>query len=61
MKHLLTLLTLSALCAGAWAQELTVADGTFTENRIPVCGNYYDFTGKYTHMIYPAEMLGEMQ
>ena len=61
MKHLLTLLTLSALCAGAWAQELTVADGTVTENRIPVCGNYYDFTGKYTHMIYPAEMLGEMQ
>ncbi len=61
MKHLLTLLTMSALCAGAWAQELTVADGTVTENRIPVCGNYYDFTGKYTHMIYPAEMLGEMQ
>ena len=61
MKKLFTLLAAAAICSGAWAEQVTVADGTATEQRIPVCGNYYDFTGKYTHFIYPASMLAEME
>ncbi|MBR1803770.1 MAG: hypothetical protein IJ775_02545 [Muribaculaceae bacterium] len=61
MRKLLLLLAISTLGMSAWADQLTVADGTKTENRIPVCGNYYDFTGKYTHFIYPAEMLADME
>lgn len=60
MKKFLLLLAISALGMSASADQLTVADGTKTEKRIPVCGNYYDFTGKYTHFIYPAEMLADM-
>lgn len=62
MKKILSLIMVLSVCLGAWAQELTVADSEsyITDTRIPVCGNYLDFTGKHTQFVYPAEMLTDI-
>lgn len=60
MKKLLSLLVMTVMCISAWAAELTVADGTATRNDIPVDGYNYDTNNKYTHFIYPADMIADM-
>ena len=63
MKRTLQLLSLVALLCVPWltkAQEtLTVADGTVTNNYVPVYGLYTDDYQK-AHFIYPASMLSDL-
>ena len=63
MKKTLQLLALLALLCVPWvgrAQlDVTVADGTVTNNYVPVYGLYCDDYQK-AHFVYPAELLDEM-
>ncbi len=64
MKHIfqtkLLLLLCMLTCAGVgWAETLTVANGTATNEYVPVYGYYYDTRFTNT-MVYPASMLGDM-
>ena len=61
-KNLLFLMLALIACAfGARADELTVMTGRTTTNEyVPLNGYYYD-TGFKNTMIYPAELLGNMQ
>lgn len=52
-----------AACAtfiGASAQSLTVCDGTTTNNSVPIQGVMHDTQGVESLMVYPADMLTEM-
>lgn len=61
-KNLLFLMLALIACAfGARADELTVATGRTTTNEYaPIYGYYYD-TGFKNTIVYPAEMLGDME
>ncbi len=61
-KNLLFLVLAFVTCiVGARAEELTVATGRTTTNEyVPLYGYYYD-TGFKNTMIYPAEMLANME
>ena len=62
MKKIYKLFALAVLlfCGTTlWAEELTVADGTTTNNYMPICGYYADQTFK-NQFIYSASLLDEM-
>ena len=55
----MTLVALFAMTAGAWAEELTVHDGTATNSYVPVHGFYADAYLK-CQTVYPATELAAM-
>ena len=62
-KSKLLLLTLLAVIVGAspaWADELTVNDGTTTNAYIPLYGNYADTKGTRSEFILSEDLLSEM-
>ena len=63
-KSKLLLMTLLAMIAGgvspAWADELTVNDGTNTNQYIPVFGNYVDTQNTISEFIIPADRLEDL-
>ena len=61
MKKTLLLLLAFVVCfTAAKADELTVADGTDTNQQVPCYGYYFDMSGKYGQMIYPKADLADM-
>ena len=60
MKKILSLLALlTVTVSGAWADELTVHDGTSTRNDLPFYGVWIDDFSR-SEMIYPASELADM-
>ena len=60
MKKLFTILSVAMLAVSANAQTLNVCEGTDLSGQIPVNGLYTDTEGTTSQMIYPAEMLADM-
>ncbi len=60
MKKFFTFIAVAAMAVAAQANTLTVADGMFYSNVLPICGLYADTQGAMTQTIYSAEMLAEM-
>lgn len=60
MRKLFTLLTVVLMALGVRAVEVTVADGTVTNDNLPVYGYYAD-TGFKTQFIYPAASLANIE
>ena len=60
MKKFFTLIAVAVLAFAAQATEMTVCDGTDTNNYIPIYGLYVDTDGTFGQMIYPADMLTDM-
>ena len=56
---MMTFLLMALAIPQAKADELLVADGTATNNLVPLYGYYWD-TGFKTTMVYPASMLSDM-
>ena len=61
MKKFFTLVSVAVLALVAQANVLTVCDGNATNYLVPINGWYVDEEGTMGQMIYPAEMLSEMQ
>ena len=61
MKKLFTLVAVAAMAFAAQANVLTVCDGSDVNYLVPINGWYVDQEGTMSQMIYPAEMLTEMQ
>ena len=61
MKKISTLLAAAAMVLAANAQSLTVCDGTDWSSMFPVYGMYVDSEGSTSQMIYPADMLTDLQ
>ena len=61
MKKLFTLVAVAAMAFAAQANVLTVCDGSDVNYLVPINGWYVDQEGTMSQMIYPAEMLSEMQ
>ena len=60
MKKFFTLIAVAVMAFAAQATEMTVCDGTDTNNYIPIYGLYVDTDGTFGQMIYPADMLTDM-
>ena len=61
MKKFFTLVSAAFLALAAQANVLTVCDGSATNYLVPINGWYVDQEGTMSQMIYPADMLAEMQ
>ena len=61
MKKFFTLISVAVMAFAAQANVLTVCDGNALNYLIPINGWYVDQEGTMGQMIYPAEMLTEMQ
>ena len=61
MKKFFTLVSAAVLAFAAQANVLTVCDGSEINYLVPINGWYVDEEGTMSQMIYPAEMLTEMQ
>ena len=61
MKKFFTLIAVAAMAFAAQANVLTVCDGDATNFLVPINGWYVDQEGTMSQMIYPADMLTEMQ
>ena len=61
MKKLLALFAVVAVAFAAQAVELTVAEGTDQAQYAPIYGMYMDTRGTVSQVIYPADMLADMQ
>ena len=61
MKKFFTLMAGAVLAFAAQANVLTVCDGQEINYLVPINGWYVDQEGTMSQMIYPAEMLSEMQ
>ena len=61
MKKVLTLFAVAAMAFAAQAAELTVAQGTDQADFAPIYGMYMDTRGTVSQVIYPADMLADMQ
>ena len=61
MKKFFTLMAGAVLAFAAQANVLTVCDGQELNYLVPINGWYVDQEGTMSQMIYPAEMLSEMQ
>ncbi len=61
MKKIITLLAVALMATAANADTLTACDGTATSAYVPMYGLYYDTQGTISQMIYPADMLTDMQ
>ena len=60
MKKLFTLIALAAMAFAAQADVLTVADGTGEAQYAPFYGFQMDAIGSISQVIYPADMLADM-
>lgn len=60
-KFLLSLAAVAACAMSMSAETLTIADGTTTNNRVPISGYNWDVSTSKTQTIFPAEMLTDMQ
>ncbi len=60
MKKLFILITVAALSLVARATELTVADGTDTNQYIPFRAAYFNYPPYFGQVIYPANQLTEL-
>ena len=60
MKKFFTLIAVAVMAFAAQATEMTVCDGTDTNNYVPIYGLYVDTDGTFGQMIYPADMLTDM-
>jgi hypothetical protein len=60
MKKFFTLIAVAVLAFAAQATEMTVCDGTDTNNYVPIYGLYVDTDGTFGQMIYPADLLTDM-
>ena len=61
MKKFFTLFAVAAMALAAQANVLTICDGTETNGNVPISGFNYDLRNTMSQMIYPAEMLTQMQ
>ena len=61
MKKFFTLFAVAAMTLFAQADVLTVCDGAETNDNVPISGFNYDLRNTMSQMIYPADMLTEMQ
>jgi len=61
MKKVFTFFAVAAMAFAAQANVLTVADGTATNNYAPIYGLYTDTQNTMVQMIYPQDMLVDMQ
>jgi len=61
MKKFFTFFAVAAMAFAAQANVLTVADGTATNNYAPIYGLYTDTQNTMVQMIYPQDMLVDMQ
>ena len=61
MKKIFTLAAAAFMAFAAQANVLTVCDGTAVNYMLPINGWYVDELGTMGQMIYPAEMLAEME
>ena len=61
MKKFFTLISAAVMAFAAQANVLTVCDGSAINYLVPINGWYVDQEGTMGQMIYPAEMLSEMQ
>lgn len=61
MKKIFTLLLAAGIAMAANAETLTVCDGTVENAYAPMYGLYYDTQGTICQMIYPEDMLTELQ
>lgn len=61
MKKFFTLIAVAMMAFAAQANVLTVCDGEATNEFVPVYGLYLDTKNTTAQMIYPADMLTEMQ
>ena len=61
MKKIFTLISVAIMAFAAQADVLTVCDGNAINYLVPINGWYVDQEGTMSQMIYPAEMLTEMQ
>lgn len=61
MKKIFTLLFAAAIATAAHAETLTVCDGTVENSYAPMYGLYYDTEGTTCQMIYPEDLLTELQ
>ena len=59
MKKFFTLIAVAVMAFAAQANQLTVCQGNYQSDVIPVYGFWYDTPGM-SQQIYPAEMLAEM-
>ena len=60
MKKIFSILAASMLAMSMWAGELTVADGTVENSKLPVNGYYCDVQSNRTQFVYSAEDLVSM-
>ena len=60
MKKLFTLIAVAAMAFAANAAELTLCDGGYYSQNVPIYGLWCDTEGTISQMIYPAEMLEDM-
>ena len=61
MKKFFTFFAVAAMAFAAQANVLTVCEGESTNDYAPIYGLYYDTPNTMTQMIYPADMLTDMQ
>ena len=61
MKKFFTFIAVAAMAVAAQANVLQICDGEATNNYAPIYGLYYDTPNTMTQMIYPADMLTDMQ
>ena len=61
MKKIFTLFAVAAMALAAQADVLTICDGTETNSNVPISGFNYDLRNTMSQMIYPANMLTELQ
>lgn len=61
MKKIFTLMAAAALAFAAQAAELTVADGTDTNEYIPFCASYFNYPPYFGQVIYPASQLTQLE
>lgn len=62
MKKIYSLILLTSLCCGSlWAGELTVADGTATNDRVPVYSDWADMSAPRCQIIYPASDITDLK
>ena len=59
LKLLMSLLLTALAVPQTWAETLTVAEGSATNEYVPIYGFYWD-TGFKNTMVYPASMLSDM-
>lgn len=61
MKKIFTLMAVAAIALAAQAAQLTVADGTDTNQYIPFRADYFNYPPYFGQVIYPASQLTQLE